>query len=142
LTEIAIKNGFKLPISAAVQASNSGGAAVEPESFLQHPGFYYHAAAMSVMRRRASFLEAEKEYMKAKMAPDDQKKLYASILDPKFVEALDIERGVDHSVMAIELLTKSYEQFKRFRNVRMTLYLASEIANEYFEGGKYDMAIK
>ncbi|RKP05858.1 Gryzun, putative trafficking through golgi-domain-containing protein, partial [Thamnocephalis sphaerospora] len=142
LVEIALKNGFKLPITATVQAPSGGGTAVDPDSLLQHPGFYYHAAAMCVARRRRSFMRAEKDHTAAMMAPADQVARFVSVLDPAFAEALDVERGVDHSAMAIELLTKSYEQFKRFRNVRMTLYLASEIATEYFEAAKYDMAIK
>ena len=42
---------------------------------------------------------------------------------------LEAERNVDHSTLTIELLTKSYEQFMAQKTDRMTLYLASEIAN-------------
>lgn len=57
-------------------------------------------------------------------------------------ELLANEKLVDHSSLTIELLTKSYEQFKRYRNGRMTLYLAAEIAGTYYETGKFEMALK
>lgn len=56
--------------------------------------------------------------------------------------ALAHEKQLDHSTMTIEFLTKAYEQFKRYRNSRMTLYLAAEIAGTYYEGGKFEMALK
>ena len=55
---------------------------------------------------------------------------------------LENERNVDHSTLTIELLTKSYEQFKAQKTGRMTLYLASEIANTYLDAGKYETALK
>lgn len=55
---------------------------------------------------------------------------------------MEAERNTDHSTLTIELLTKSYEQFKKQKAGRMTLYLASEIAGTYFMAGKYDMALK
>ena len=55
---------------------------------------------------------------------------------------LETEQKVDHSTLTIELLTKSYEQFKAQKTSRMTLYLASEIANTYLDAGKYETALK
>jgi hypothetical protein len=55
---------------------------------------------------------------------------------------LEAERNVDHSTLTVELLTKSYEQFKAQKTGRMTLYLASEIANTYLDAGKYETALK
>jgi tetratricopeptide (TPR) repeat protein len=65
-----------------------------------------------------------------------------SKLLPEMVALLNNEKQVDHSSVTIELLTKSYEQFKRHRSGRMTLYLAAEIAGTYYETGKFEMAIK
>ncbi|KAI8355688.1 Gryzun, putative trafficking through golgi-domain-containing protein [Blakeslea trispora] len=102
-------------------ASNVG---CNPGAILQHPGFYYHLAAMCCAERRRRFLEAERSNTLSKST------------------ALQAEKSVDHSSLTIELLTKSYEQFKRYRNSRMTLYLAAEIAGTYYETGKFEMAVK
>ncbi|KAF9965557.1 hypothetical protein BGZ70_004606 [Mortierella alpina] len=48
----------------------------------------------------------------------------------------------DEATLTIELLTKSYEQFKRYKAGRMTLFLASEIAGTYYSAGKFEMALK
>ena len=109
--------------SAGVITNSSG---CNPGAILQHPGFYYHLAAMCCAERRRRFLEMEK----------------ANQDNAEMANMIATEKLVDHSSLTIELLTKSYEQFKRYRNGRMTLYLAAEIAGTYYETGKYDMAIK
>ncbi|KAF9980703.1 hypothetical protein BGZ75_008056 [Mortierella antarctica] len=48
----------------------------------------------------------------------------------------------DEATLTIELLTKSYEQFKKYKAGRMTLFLASEIAGTYYTAGKFEMALK
>jgi tetratricopeptide (TPR) repeat protein len=96
-----------------------------PGAILQHPGFYYHLAAMCCAERRRRFLELERNN--------------STDINSTLVQN---EKLVDHSSLTIELLTKSYEQFKRYRNGRMTLYLAAEIAGTYYETGKFEMAIK
>jgi trafficking protein particle complex subunit 11 len=55
---------------------------------------------------------------------------------------LATERTVEHANLTIELLTKSYEQFKKYKSSRMTLYLASEIAGTYYDVDKYEMALR
>jgi hypothetical protein len=57
-------------------------------------------------------------------------------------QALAAERAIDHGTLIIELLTKSYEQFKKYKSGRMTLFLASEIARVYQFSGKHEMALK
>ncbi|ORX86390.1 hypothetical protein K493DRAFT_411332 [Basidiobolus meristosporus CBS 931.73] len=57
-------------------------------------------------------------------------------------DSLATEKKFDHTTLIIELLTKSYEQFKKYKNARIALFLASEIAKSYFEGGKFEMALK
>ena len=44
------------------------------------------------------------------------------------------------SATVIELLTKAYEQFKERRHLRMILFLASQMAEEYHYIGNYEMA--
>jgi hypothetical protein len=129
----AILAGYKIPLptdylnsttappgSPLMNATANSG--LNPGSIMQHPGFYYHLAAMCCAERRRRYLEAER----------------ADASSP----VLQKEKLVDHSNLTIELLTKSYEQFKRYRNGRMTLYLAAEIAGTYYETGKFEMALK
>ncbi|KAG2200136.1 hypothetical protein INT47_012417 [Mucor saturninus] len=138
--DAAIHAGYKVPVPTAYLTSASGtpgspllgnapggitsSSGCNPGAILQHPGFYYHLAAMCCAERRRRFLELERAD--------------ATSTSPLF----NAEKSVDHSSLTIELLTKSYEQFKRYRNGRMTLYLAAEIAGTYYETGKFEMAIK
>ncbi|CAG8557135.1 1723_t:CDS:10 [Racocetra persica] len=142
--EIATRSGFIIPDPTTIfhttssadyrfgGTSNSpmAGAGVNPTMVLQHPGFYYHLAAQCNSVRRKKFLAVEKIIQ----ASGDALKFPSSVIEA--------ERNIDHSTLTIELLTKSYEQFKKQKAGRMTLYLASEIAGTYFEAGKYDMALK
>ncbi|RCI01137.1 hypothetical protein CU098_002795 [Rhizopus stolonifer] len=128
--DTAVHAGYKIPLPTAYLSAsatptsplNHGQSGCNPGAILQHPGFYYHLAAMCCAERRRRYLEKERA-------------------DPTNA-ALQTEKAVDHSSLTIELLTKSYEQFKRYRNSRMTLYLAAEIAGTYYETGKFEMAIK
>ncbi|KAI8996802.1 Gryzun, putative trafficking through golgi-domain-containing protein [Pilobolus umbonatus] len=144
IIDAAVSAGFQIPLPTAYLTSSqltsttenplmantttgpiqSGGC--NPETILQHPGFYYHLAAMCCAERRRRYLEMEKAETRSK----------------ELTEALAEEKQTDHSNLTIDLLTKSYEQFKRYRNSRMTLYLAAEIAGAYYEAGKFEMAIK
>ncbi|KAJ3191020.1 hypothetical protein HK101_008161 [Irineochytrium annulatum] len=67
--------------------------------------------------------------------------LTSSSTNSHMATALAEERQVDHGTLIIELLTKSYEQFKLHRAGRMTLYLASEIARTYEASGRHEMAL-
>jgi tetratricopeptide (TPR) repeat protein len=137
IIDAAIHAGFKIPLPTAHLGSTGPASPLvsgvtpntgcNPGAILQHPGFYYHLAAMCCAERRRRFLEMEKDTSK---------------LLPEMVALLNNEKQVDHSSVTIELLTKSYEQFKRHRSGRMTLYLAAEIAGTYYETGKFEMAIK
>ncbi|KAG0231556.1 hypothetical protein BGW41_002159 [Actinomortierella wolfii] len=66
----------------------------------------------------------------------------ASIPFPPNLQTMNAERAIDHYGLTIELLTKSYEQFKKHKAGRMTLFLASEIAGCYYSAGKFEMALK
>ncbi|GBC06239.1 hypothetical protein RclHR1_06700003 [Rhizophagus clarus] len=152
--EIAIRSGFTIPdpekishntttsdfrfsmssMSSMSTISNNPntGSGINPTMVLQHPGFYYYIAAKYNSLRRKKFLNLEK-YMK-------KEGIDKSILPPQ--DTLDAEQSIDHSTLTIELYTKSYEQFKTQKTGRMTLYLASEIANTYLDAGKYETALK
>ncbi|KAI9481008.1 MAG: Gryzun, putative trafficking through golgi-domain-containing protein [Benjaminiella poitrasii] len=141
VVDAAVHAGYKIPFPTSYLTSSSLGTpgsplmgnttnrnidsgGCNPGVILQHPGFYYHLAAMCCAERRRRFLEMERSEQS------------------NSTSLLQSEKLVDHSSLTIELLTKSYEQFKRYRNGRMTLYLAAEIAGTYYEIGKFDMAIK
>ncbi|PKC06517.1 hypothetical protein RhiirA5_419462 [Rhizophagus irregularis] len=154
ILEIAIRTGFTIPDPAKISHNTTSsdfrfsmssmssissmssnpntGSGINPTMVLQHPGFYYFMAAKYNSLRRKHFLNLEK-YMK-KEGVDN------SILPPQ--DILDAEQSIDHSTLTIELYTKSYEQFKAQKTGRMTLYLASEIANTYLDAGKYETALK
>ncbi|CAG8562050.1 3931_t:CDS:10 [Ambispora leptoticha] len=139
LLDIATRSGFKInyPI---VYSNNSnpadyrygyGGGSINLKMVLQHAGFYYRFAAACTSERKKRFQSINKLIRESK----DTSKLPPA-------QMLEAEGNIDHAVITIELLTKSYEQFKRYKSGRMTLYLASEIASTYFESGKYEMALK
>ncbi|KAI8970457.1 Gryzun, putative trafficking through golgi-domain-containing protein [Mycotypha africana] len=153
IIDTAVQAGYKIPVPTAylVGSSDQSGSPLmaasstssgqitstsgcNPGTVLQHPGFYYHLAAMCCAERRRKFLEIEKLNSAGLLFSNDNMKVDAAILQK--------ERTVDHSTLTVELLTKSCEQFKRYRNGRMTLYLAAEIAGTYYETGRYEMALK
>lgn len=59
-----------------------------------------------------------------------------------YYEAARSLTGPDQAQAIIEALSKSYEQFKRNQGDRMTLKVASAIADAYLQSEKYDLAIK
>lgn len=154
---MAIQHGFKVPnpSSSITPGSpnlpnspllggghnykiNDNNIGCNPGAILQHPGFYYHLSAMCCAERRRRYLEMSKM--------DTSKDTTTTTSDQQHQlslrNLLATESQVDHSGFTIELLTKSYEQFKRYHNGRMTLYLAAEIAGTYYESGKFEMALK
>ncbi|KAI9311302.1 Gryzun, putative trafficking through golgi-domain-containing protein [Dichotomocladium elegans] len=141
IVDNAAQHGFKIPTPTSYLNSPAGVpgnplmptptslGGCNPGTILQHPGFYYHLAAMCSAERRRRFLAVEKT--------EDAKDTSTA-----WGALLAAERQVDHSNLTIDLFTKSYEQFKKYRNTRMTLYLAAEIAGTYYETGKFEMALK
>ncbi|KAI9256530.1 Gryzun, putative trafficking through golgi-domain-containing protein [Phascolomyces articulosus] len=152
IIDTATQHGFKIPIPTSYMSvpgspnpshplMGSGPGPVvgcNPGAILQHPGFYYHLAAMCCAERRRRFLEADN-------AANVEAGNEGTLQEPPttvWETLLANERQIDHSALTIELLTKSYEQFKKYRNGRMTLYLAAEIAGTYYETSKFEMALK
>ncbi|KAG0281850.1 hypothetical protein BGZ95_008992 [Linnemannia exigua] len=114
------------------------GAGVNPMLVLQHAGYFYHQSANCSVQRRLRFEMAEEAYPDSSVAPvPTSSKPY-----PPTLQSMNAERAIDHLSLTIELLTKSYEQFKRHKAGRMTLFLASEIAGTYYTAGKFEMALK
>ncbi|KAJ3023675.1 hypothetical protein HKX48_001899 [Thoreauomyces humboldtii] len=137
---------------------------INPALVVQHSGYYYFIAASCAEERWKRFRDAQKTATFAPPPPPSAafaapggrvgrsidhgsspfsplvgaNSPYAQSLE----QALQKEDSVDHATFVIELLTKSYEQFKKQRAGRMTLFLASEIARVYEASGKHEMALK
>ncbi|KAF8971298.1 hypothetical protein BGZ46_010312 [Entomortierella lignicola] len=114
------------------------GAGINPMLVLQHAGYFYHYAADCSVQRRLRFEIAEEAFPNGSVASAPS----ANKPYPPSPQSMNAERAIDHLEQTIELLTKSYEQFKRYKSGRMTLFLASEIAGAYYNAGKFDMALK
>ncbi|KAI1316382.1 hypothetical protein EDD11_010024 [Mortierella claussenii] len=114
------------------------GAGINPMLVLQHAGYFYHQAANCSVQRRLRFEIVEEAYPDSNVTPvASPNKPY-----PPTLQSMNAERAIDHLDLTIELLTKSYEQFKRYKTGRMTLFLESEIAGTYYTAGKFAMALK
>ncbi|GJJ77822.1 trafficking protein particle complex subunit 11 [Entomortierella parvispora] len=136
-------NGDAYPYNGNVGGGRGGGthgpgAGINPMLVLQHAGYFYHQAANCSVQRRLRFEIAEEAYPDSNVAPVPS----ANIPHPPSLQSMNAERTIDHLSLTVELLTKSYEQFKRHKAGRMTMFLASEIAGTYYTAGKFEMALK
>ncbi|KAG0227447.1 hypothetical protein BGW42_002955 [Actinomortierella wolfii] len=135
--------GELFSFSGSIGSGRGGGthgpnAGINPMMVLQHAGYFYHQAAKCSVQRRLRFEAAEELYPDSNIAPQPT----ASNPFPPNLQTMNAERAIDHYGLTIELLTKSYEQFKKHKAGRMTLFLASEIAGCYYSAGKFEMALK
>ncbi|KAJ1651754.1 hypothetical protein IWQ61_007755, partial [Dispira simplex] len=169
LLELGIKHRLQLPLSTLPNArlsgsgrdmtsGQAGGLVIDrsviasytipdvgtnPATLVQHPGHYYHAAALcnAQFRNTLSKELAGNEAttgMEGSAEEDPVRRNY-----DRYYSVPLRDRPVDQSYQtSIGLLTHAYELFRQYRNVRYTLYMASEIAETYFEWGKYDTATK
>ncbi|KAJ3416366.1 hypothetical protein HDV05_001934 [Chytridiales sp. JEL 0842] len=128
-TSMNVISGGEVPISTFGPFSASN-----PNLVVQHAGFYYLMAARCAEERWSKFVAAEEKYQAFALHTS----YHGSIAE----QVLAAERAVDHGTFVIDLLTKSYEQFKKYKSGRMTLFLASEIARVYHNSGKHEMALK
>ncbi|KAI8815244.1 Gryzun, putative trafficking through golgi-domain-containing protein [Cladochytrium replicatum] len=108
---------------------------------VQHAGFYYLTAARCSEERwrRFELQQASGSPIPSSLPPPENGTV---TFRPSLETLIAAEGSLDHSALVIELLTKSYEQFKKQKSGRMTLYLAAEIARTYQESGKQEMAYK
>ncbi|KAJ3122014.1 hypothetical protein HK098_003169 [Nowakowskiella sp. JEL0407] len=161
LIEIAeAKSGLKVPFpppgavplasmtSAAYNAmtNNSGdnqhdGSVFGPMSasnstvVVQHAGFYYLIAARC----------AEERWKRAHYPPTPAEpgmRVRVPSLDALSPTQDEQSTPTEHPSVVIELLTKSYEHFKKHKSSRTTLFIASDIARIYESSAKHDMAFK
>ncbi|KAH7102159.1 Foie gras liver health family 1-domain-containing protein [Auriculariales sp. MPI-PUGE-AT-0066] len=100
-------------------------------SALQHPGFYYFAAAHFTQRRYQQFVRA----------------LETEAVRPTALSATQgflNEKKVDHHALILELHTKAYDLFKKYNpsSLRLTLYVAYHIGLAHHSSGKHDLAAR
>ncbi|KAJ3076299.1 hypothetical protein HDU98_004598 [Podochytrium sp. JEL0797] len=114
-------------------SSTTTTASTTPTSVVQHAGFYYYLSALCSQERYTRF-----QTTLALPPPLDT----TSSRAVSKRSTLAAEQTLDHATLTIDLLTKSYEQFKRVKSGRMTLFLAAEIARAYQDAGRRDMALK
>ncbi|KAJ3383004.1 hypothetical protein HDU84_003911 [Entophlyctis sp. JEL0112] len=108
-----------------------------PSIVIQNAGYYYYLSASCSEERWARFRVLE-EFLKAGSAVQSSNTARSKVEQASRAA----ERHFDHGTHTIDILTKSYEQFKRAKNGRMTLFLAAEIARIYEASGKSEMALK
>lgn len=133
LIEVAIRGGYRLtapklsttviksPQNPQSQILATGSRA---SVALQHAGHYYYLAALCAIQRRDLFRQAELE---GKEDPS-----------PAFAH----EKTVNHTEQILELFTKAYELFKRYRATRMGLLIAYQIAITHTQADNYAMALR
>ncbi|KAJ3342636.1 hypothetical protein HDU93_001616 [Gonapodya sp. JEL0774] len=110
--------------------------------FVQHAGYYYLIAARCAEERRRRVLLGRDAGIRAEGPPPHPANHLAAAQAAYLSKLMALERSVDHTAAVIELLTKAYEQYKKLRSGRTTLWLAGEIARTYAEGGKWEMALR
>ena len=141
--------------AAASRLGTSGGGA---HSQYTECGYYYQAAATCALERRKCA-----EQLLASLAPVTSTSVATSaaataagplatlpptlVLEGKPAAQLAAMLGLGSQVSVaadsatlIELLTRAYEHFKQSRQLRMILFLASQMAEEYFYAKDYQMA--
>ncbi|KAJ3205854.1 hypothetical protein HDU67_008582, partial [Dinochytrium kinnereticum] len=153
-TSMNVITGGEVPVATFGPYS-----ATNPYNVVQHAGFYYFIAARCAEERWRKVKDAEKNSSStltplmptAAAGPGSRQSPYGFPSNPMnpnsstaaslTAQSLAEQKKIDHGAVIIDLLTKSYEQFKSYRAGRMTLYLASEIARIYETSGKHEMAL-
>jgi tetratricopeptide (TPR) repeat protein len=127
---------------------------------IQHPGFYYHQAAV--------FAKNQKDLFEVLCSSSAHKKTanFVTIQQPEYfgqriwrIGLSDFEASseeeqsegiflvqcqetrVDHSAIIVSLLGNAINQFKKHRSSRMRQSLLVQMANEYFSAGEFSKAL-
>lgn len=148
LLELAVRAGYKLPTPtippglpgtrptgtgspAPNQQNDPRALGINPLHALQHPGYFYYLSATCTLQRYERFIEAVRQ---------EERQPGSLSQSPGYVN----EKKVEHHTVIIELFTKAYELFKRFRSgqSRQTFYIAYRIAETYHSAGNYESAIR
>lgn len=125
----AVSNtGINLMAGESSATAFSPFSSVNPLLTLQHAGIYYLLAARCTEERWRAFKRFSTNN--------------PGILDYGQPNVSTDDHSVEFCAVIVELLTRSYENFKKLKASRMSLYIASEIARIYEQNGKFDMALK
>ena len=113
-------------------------------------GYYYQVAASCALERRRCAVRLTAALDSGTAAPAASAVLSLPVnldVDGDTPDVIAAELGVScevsvtaDSAIVIELLTRAYEHFKQSRQLRMILFLASQMAEEYFSSQDYEMA--
>lgn len=132
--ELAIRHGFRVPPLPLPQMSTPTVpptpevlvSTVNPLHLLHPPAYYFYAAATCTMERKARF--------DAALAAEQETGSVALAGAPGFAN----EKGVDHSALIIDLLTKAAQLGgPGAAGVGLELYDAYRVADTYVQSGKY-----
>jgi hypothetical protein len=122
ILELALRGGFSLPApSISMKEAN-------PFNVLQQPGHFFYLAALASIERKDRFQRLTDEA--------------GGPSPPQPSAALEHERTVNHVEQIIELLTKAYECFKRYKAARTSLAVVALIAASQLQAQKHDVALK
>lgn len=110
------------PNEAAVQSG------VAPAAMCPGPGECFYLAGLCALERWSRFKKLSEGA--AGKEDDGQWSVLAQ------------EKKVDHAAQAIDVFTRAYELFKRLGKIRLSLGVASKIANAYLESGQHEMALR
>ena len=114
----------------------SGTLPAEIDVSLQHPGYYFLMAATCTKRRKQCYQNLKGDFGTRLLGPT-RDQFFDHLKD-----LMPMEAEVDFASITIDLLTKSYEVFKKTRQTRMTLFVANMIAEQHMQSENYDMAMK
>ncbi|KAN0064294.1 hypothetical protein ACQY0O_002480 [Thecaphora frezii] len=120
---VASPPGMLTPNQAAILAG------VSPASVVQGSGTFYYLAALCTIERRDRF---SKLIAAERLGPDEVAQH----------PTLSHEQKVDYTAHITEQLTRAYDCFKRAKQQRLSLMVASKIALTYLEGGQHEMALR
>lgn len=131
MLDLALRGGFRLPPASLNVAT--------PATALAHPGHYYAMAAQCAVRRRDCFKQIAVRSV-SPIALVDVVQASDDSTTPS--PALAHEQQVDHTEQIVELHTRAYEIFKRFKANRQALALALAISTVHSDAGHHDLALR
>jgi hypothetical protein len=112
---------------------------VDPLHTVQHSGFYLMIAARAGEERWRRFYRASQSGSNPVVILQQNQDTPAM---RHLKQGLELESKVDHAAIVIDLLSKAHDVFKNQKAIRMSLFLASEIARVYQDTNQHELALK
>ena len=107
---------------------------VNPVFSVQHAGYYFLHSARAAEERWRRYLHV--------LRNSSGMVVFIVVMSLLPSEMIETEKNASHTTIIIDLLTRSYENFKKYKSSRMTLFIASEIARVYQQSQQFDTALK